>query len=94
LSESADTVARRTEAFTVPNRLFARVDRDTEFQRWTVADRGAPGLVGEAPTLEAVLTLPQVRVPGMLDENGWAQGDQVPFEPVAPVRWSDFRTVA
>ena len=78
----------------MPNQLFARVEWDAEAARWYVADSNVPGLVGEAPTLEAMMALLHVRVPEMLEENGWDQGDQVPFELVTAARLAEFQSAA
>ena len=47
-----------------------RIEWDAEAGVWYVEDSNVPGLVGEAGTLEAMMALPQVRVPEMLEENG------------------------
>ena len=45
------------------------VEWDAEAGVWSIEDSPVPGLVGEAPTLAAMMTLLQVRVPEMLAEN-------------------------
>ena len=46
------------------------VEWDAEAGGWSIEDSHVPGLVGEAPTLEAMMTLLQIRVPEMLADNG------------------------
>lgn len=46
------------------------VEWDAEAGVWYIEDSPVPGRVGEAPTLDAMMTLLQVRVPEMLAENG------------------------
>lgn len=46
------------------------VEWDAEAGVWYIEDSHVPGLVGEAPTLEAMMALLQTRVPEMLAENG------------------------
>lgn len=56
-----------------------RIEWDAEARVWYIEDSNVPGLVGETPTLEAMMALLKVRVPEMLEENGCPRGDEIPL---------------
>jgi len=55
------------------------VDWDAEARVWYVTESNVPGLVTEAPTLDAMLQKLEVMVPEMLEENGFHVAPDVPF---------------
>ena len=56
---------------------------DGDAMVWYVDETNVPGLTGEAETIEAMLTKLDVLVPEMLEENGIAHAESVPFELLA-----------
>jgi hypothetical protein len=69
-----------------------RIDWDDEAKVWYVAESNVPGLVGEAPTLEAMMALLRARVPEMLEENGCPSGDDIPLRLLAKGHLGQMRT--
>ena len=70
------------------------VEWDAEAGVWYVEDSNVPGLVGEAPTLEAMMTLLRVRVPEMLAENGCPADDDIPLRVLTTSHLAQLRQVA
>jgi hypothetical protein len=70
------------------------VEWDAEAEVWYIEDSNVPGLVGETPTLEAMLSLLQVRVPEMLAENGCPADDDIPLRLLTTTRLAQLRQVA
>lgn len=60
-------------------RYDVHVDWDAEAHVWYVTESNVPGLVTEAPTLDAMLEKLEVMVPEMLEENGFHVVPDVPF---------------
>lgn len=56
-----------------------QVEWDKEAKVWYIEDSNVPGLVGEAPTLEVMMTLLQVRIPEMLEENNSPRNEFIPL---------------
>lgn len=56
-----------------------RVEWDSEASVWFIEDSNITGLVGEAPTLEAMMVLLRVRVPEMLEENNCPRNNDIPL---------------
>ena len=69
-----------------------RIDWDDEAQVWFVEESNVPGLVGESPTLEAMMALLRARVPEMLEENGCPSGDDIPLRLLAKAHLGQMRT--
>jgi len=70
------------------------VEWDAEAGVWYVEDSNVPGLVGEADSLEAMMTLLRTRVPEMLEENACPADDDVPIRRVMTSRLADLRRAA
>lgn len=58
---------------------------DEEAKVWTVRSDDVPGLATEAPTLDALVPKLQVMIPELLDANGYAEGDDIPFKVQAEI---------
>ncbi|MBK5964135.1 hypothetical protein CCR95_08560 [Thiocystis minor] len=70
------------------------VEWDAEAQVWYIENSNVPGLVGEAPTLETMMTLLQTRVPEMLAENGCPTDDEIPLRLLTTSHLAQLRQVA
>ncbi|WPL18903.1 hypothetical protein Thiowin_03996 [Thiorhodovibrio winogradskyi] len=70
------------------------VEWDAEAGVWYVEDSNVPGLVGEADSLEAMMTLLRTRVPEMLEENACAADDGIPIRLLTTSRLADLRPAA
>ncbi|WP_365303467.1 DUF1902 domain-containing protein [uncultured Thiodictyon sp.] len=51
-------------------------------------------MVGEAPTLEAMVALRRTRVPEMLEENGCPRGDDIPLRLLTTAHLATLRVAA
>jgi hypothetical protein len=71
-----------------------RVEWDAEAGVWYIEGSNVPGLVGEAPTLEAMMALLQVRVPEMLEENNCPQSDDIPLRLLTTAHLAQMRPAA
>ena len=60
--------------------LFVRAEWDEEAAVWVATSDDVPGLVTEADTTEALLAKLHILIPELLDANGYAEGDAMPFE--------------
>lgn len=69
------------------------VEWDAEAGVWYIEDSNVPGLVGEAPTLEAMMSLLRVRVPEMLAENGCPADDEIPLRVLTTTHLAQLRQV-
>lgn len=72
----------------------SRVEWDAEADVWYIEDSNVPGLVGEAPTLEDMMALLQVRVPEMLEENHCAMDDEIPLRLLTTAHLAQLRKAA
>lgn len=70
------------------------VEWDAEAGVWYIEDSNVPGLVGEAPTLEAMMSLLRVRVPEMLAENGCPADDEIPLRVLTTTHLAQLRQAA
>ena len=70
------------------------VEWDAEVGVWYIAESNVPGLVGEAPTLEAMMALLRVRVPEMLEENGCPRDDDIPLRLLTTTHLAQLRQAA
>jgi len=52
---------------------------DAEAGVWVAESAQVPGLITEAPTMEALMDKLQVLIPELLDANGYPDGEEVPF---------------
>ena len=71
-----------------------RVAWDSEASVWYIEDSNVPGLVGEALSLEAKVTLLQTRVPEMLEENGCPRDDDIPLRLLTTGHLAQLRVAA
>ncbi len=71
-----------------------RVAWDSEASVWYIEDSNVPGLVGEAPSLEAMLALLRTRVPEMLEENGCPRDDDIPLRLLTTGHLAQLRVAA
>lgn len=71
-----------------------RVEWDAEADVWYIEDSNVPGLVGEAPTLESMMALLQVRVPEMLEENHCSMDDEIPLRLLTTAHLAQLRQAA
>lgn len=60
-------------------RYDVHVEWDSEEKVWYVAESNVPGLMTEAPSLDAMVAKLEVMVPEMLEENGFHVAPDVPF---------------
>ncbi len=58
---------------------------DEEAKVWSVRSDDVPGLVTEAASLDALVPKLQVMIPELLDANGYADGDEIPFRVQAQI---------
>lgn len=70
------------------------IDWDAEVKLWYIADSNVPGLVGEAPTLDAMLALLHDRVPEMLAENDCPADDAIPLQVLTTSNLAQLRYAA
>jgi len=70
------------------------IEWDAEVGLWYIADSNVPGLVGEAPTLEAMMTLLHDRVPEMLAENDCPADDAIPLQVLTTSNLAQLRQAA
>lgn len=60
--------------------LLVRATWDEEAKVWVATSDDVPGLVAEADDIPALLTKLRVLIPELLDENGYSDGEDVPFK--------------
>jgi predicted RNase H-like HicB family nuclease len=53
---------------------------DDEAKVWVATSDDVPGLATEADSLEALIEKLKSMIPELLDANGYAGGDEVPFQ--------------
>ena len=70
-----------------PLKVFAKWDQ--EAQVWVAESEDVPGLITEAPTVEALLAKLNVLIPELLEEN---DGELTPEIPIS-VMWETTQTV-
>jgi predicted RNase H-like HicB family nuclease len=80
LKSATESWAMAGEAYTV------RVEWDEEAEMWVATSDDVPGLVTEAPMLEALLEKLRLMVPEMLELNGVLPAEQA--------RLASFRVIA
>lgn len=56
-----------------------RIEWDATAGVWYIEDSNIPGLVGEAPTLEAMMVLLRIRIPEMLEANHCPMQSDIPL---------------
>lgn len=52
---------------------------DAEASVWVAESKHVPGLITEAPTMEALVESLKVLIPELLDANGYQDGEELPF---------------
>lgn len=63
---------------------------DDEAGVWVAESGDIPGLVAEADSPASLIEKLKVLIPELLDLNGYADGDEIPFR----IRFSDIETVS
>lgn len=63
--------------------LFIRAEWDEKAGVWVATSDDVPGLATEAETLELLSQKLEVMVPGLLEANGYGNGQEVPYELLA-----------
>lgn len=58
---------------------------DEEAKVWSVRSDDVPGLATEADSLDALVPKLQAMIPELLDANGYADGDDIPFKVYAQI---------
>lgn len=64
--------------------LVVHATWDDEAQVWVATSEDVPGLVTEAASQVELIRKLKVMIPELLDENGYADGDEIPCY---SVRW-------
>ncbi len=59
--------------------LVVRAVWDKEANVWVATSDDVPGLATEADTAERLLEKLKVMIPELLDENGYPDGEDIPF---------------
>jgi predicted RNase H-like HicB family nuclease len=59
--------------------LKVRAVWDDEAKVWVANSDDVPGLITEADTVSALVQKLKVLIPELLDENGYADGDEIQF---------------
>lgn len=67
---------------------------DADANVWVAESKDVPGLVTEAETVDALVHKLEVLIPELLDENGYPDGDDVPFELNAKITGTAHRMAA
>ena len=60
--------------------LFVRAEWDEEASVWVASSDDVPGLATEGDTLEGLVEKLKVMIPELLEANGTAGGEEIPFE--------------
>lgn len=71
-----------------------QIEWDAEAGVWYIEDSNISGLVGEAPTLETMMVLLQVRIPEMLEENHCPMQDEIPLRLMTTAHLAQMRHTA
>lgn len=67
---------------------------DAEASVWVAESEDVPGLITEAESMDALMQKLEVLIPELLDENGYTDGDEVPFELNAKITGTAHRMAA
>ena len=59
--------------------LIVRAVWDDEVNVWVATSEDVPGLATEASTLNELIIKLKVMIPELMDENGYADGEDIPF---------------
>ena len=60
--------------------LVVHAKWDDEARVWVATSDDVPGLVTEAQSLDKLVPKLKVMIPELLDANGYAEGDDIPFK--------------
>ncbi len=60
--------------------FFVRAEWDEEASVWVATSDDVPGLVTEEVTMEGLIQKLRILIPELLEANGLAPGQEVPFE--------------
>lgn len=71
---------RDWERMGVRKRLIVNANWDDEAQVWVVTSDDVPGLATEAASLDKLIPKLKLMIPELLDANGYADGDEIPFK--------------
>lgn len=63
--------------------LIVYANWDAEAKVWVATSEDVPGLVTEAPSLDVLVPKLRAMIPEMLDCNGHADGEDIPFKLVS-----------
>jgi hypothetical protein len=63
--------------------LIVRATWDDEAKVWVATSDDVPGLVTEAASLDILVPKLRTMIPEMLDANGYADGDEIPYKLVS-----------
>lgn len=58
---------------------------DDEAKVWVVRSDDVPGLATEAPSLDVLVPKLKAMIPELLDANGYADGEDIPFKLAAEI---------
>lgn len=58
---------------------------DEEAKVWVAKSDDVPGLATEAPSLDKLIPKLQAMIPELLDANGYAEGEEIPFKVEAEI---------
>ena len=61
------------------NALIVRTVWDAEVNVWVATSEDVPGLATEASSLNELINKLKVMIPELMDENGYADGGDIPF---------------
>lgn len=59
--------------------LLVKAVWDDDAQVWVATSDDVPGLATEAENPHALMQKLQIMIPELLDENGYKDGDEIPF---------------
>ena len=65
--------------------LIVHATWDDEAKVWVVTSDDVPGLATEAPSLDVLIPKLKVMIPELLDANGHADADDIPFKVVGEI---------
>ena len=68
------------EALMAKRPLVVHAKWDDEARVWVATSDDVPGLVTEAQSLDKLVPKLKVMIPELLDANGYAEGDDIPFK--------------
>jgi len=67
---------------------------DDEAKVWVAESKNVPGLITEADTVSALVQKLKYLIPELLDENGYEDGEEIPFTVISEIEATTFRQAA